>query len=1206
MTSFSKDEEIFSIQINVIDSVTRSPNKKYDPLQTKFLNTKIEKIPLIQIFGKTKQKKNEVVLIHGAFPTIFIDCPVDDDYLTEYKEAVYEFIRKLPGGYVYDMDVVTRTAIYGYNQPSRFLQILLLSPREQKQISYELTNFVWNGQAIHVYEGHIPFFMHFFRLYNLTGCIMLEFKQSFREESTTTKYPSEIHVDVNDIITIPTNSHSQILSHLGPFWSQQRKIRERLEPESQAAITCPARRDLIFTQRPPSVPSQTQSSNPPSSVEELEHLLEYLEKYDPDETIEDIERENEKSQIEVNSILENIPVYHTPATFVPGRIEGSLKPTLSQDHPIEVTSFATQLITQESIGIFQHEKTSDEIKMKPIVLSQSITETEKPQSNSQQTNQQPSQLHPTDLLTLLFIEVGCATREKLCPDPRYDPVKCVSYCIVENQEILDHGIFYFGQPFQCGFKAHFYPTENSMFEALTEYILKIDPDILVGYNIERESFGYLVERGNNIGIKNWHNMISRTKEPILSFDECKKITGRILINFWRIVRHKENLRTYDLTNVANEILGAPFPSITDEHLSIFASIAPHRFVHHIHSKMMTIVSLVNKMTIIEQFTELSLVIGLDFCSVISRGSQFQTESLLSRVSWRMGYLLNTPTRRDIASQKAPMSLPLVMEPSSGYYKDPVMVLDFQSLYPSCIIAYNLDFSTVVGRTELATSGGQLGFMSYYKLKRSKLERLVDENKIINTPNDVLYVTKEVRTGVLPTLLTQILDLRAYVKQTLKKETNEKMKRILDARQMALKGFAACTYGYTAAHFSGRMPCVEIADSIVECSRHMLEFVIDHIEKDYPELTVLYGDTDSLFIKMPAASKEECFEFGQKLCDEITAFFPSPVKIKLEKIFSGCFLVNKKRYCGWMFESATQEKPTMLVKGLEMKRRDSCLLVKNVMTDVIEAIFRTGSIEKARSVFDYHFNRIIYGRVILKEFLFAREVRLGTYKSDVEPPGAIVAKRAMEKDPRAAPLYGERYPFVVVSSTPNSKLIDRVVSPLEFVEGPTQFRIGTRYYIDRQIIPALGRVLETMGIDVNEWVLNKSRDLFKLPIYIFDTSRTRKNSVTAMERFCKSVQCPLCNKRTLATTPVCSECLSAVGRNESLFELIQRIKSTEKIVTECNRKCSKCLGIMGATNKICLCSSCDTYWKCKLAESQNEALNSYRDVLEKMISDTTYF
>lgn len=50
--------------------------------------------------------------------------------------------------------------------------------------------------------------------------------------------------------------------------------------------------------------------------------------------------------------------------------------------------------------------------------------------------------------------------------------------------------------------------------------------------------------------------------------------------------------------------------------------------------------------------------------------------------------------------KAPEYLPLILEPHSRLYADPLIVLDFQSLYPSMIIAYNYCFSTCLGRVEL--------------------------------------------------------------------------------------------------------------------------------------------------------------------------------------------------------------------------------------------------------------------------------------------------------------------------------------------------------------------------------------------------------------------------------------------------------------------------------------------------------------------------
>jgi DNA polymerase elongation subunit (family B) len=63
----------------------------------------------------------------------------------------------------------------------------------------------------------------------------------------------------------------------------------------------------------------------------------------------------------------------------------------------------------------------------------------------------------------------------------------------------------------------------------------------------------------------------------------------------------------------------------------------------------------------------------------------------------MFFVQIAPTREQVGAQPAMEALPLVMEPESRFYHDPVAILDFQSLYPSIMIAYNLCYSTCVGR-----------------------------------------------------------------------------------------------------------------------------------------------------------------------------------------------------------------------------------------------------------------------------------------------------------------------------------------------------------------------------------------------------------------------------------------------------------------------------------------------------------------------------
>lgn len=81
---------------------------------------------------------------------------------------------------------------------------------------------------------------------------------------------------------------------------------------------------------------------------------------------------------------------------------------------------------------------------------------------------------------------------------------------------------------------------------------------------------------------------------------------------------------------------------------------------------------------------------------------------------------------------------------------------------------------------------------------------------------------EIKEGLLPRMLREILNTRIMVKQSIKLYKNDvdkkKLLKLLDSKQLALKLIANVTYGYTAAGFSGRMPCVEISDSVVGFGR----------------------------------------------------------------------------------------------------------------------------------------------------------------------------------------------------------------------------------------------------------------------------------------------------------------------------------------------------------------------------------------------------
>lgn len=90
-----------------------------------------------------------------------------------------------------------------------------------------------------------------------------------------------------------------------------------------------------------------------------------------------------------------------------------------------------------------------------------------------------------------------------------------------------------------------------------------------------------------------------------------------------------------------------------------------------------------------------------------------------------------------------------------------------------------------------------------------------------------------------------------IKDSIKLYHRDSIKNLLKERQIALKMFMNVLFGYTGATFSGRMPCSEIADSVVEISKYCLRKSIDYLN-NHPiyKGKVLYGDTDSIFFHLP--------------------------------------------------------------------------------------------------------------------------------------------------------------------------------------------------------------------------------------------------------------------------------------------------------------------------------------------------------------------
>ena len=185
--------------------------------------------------------------------------------------------------------------------------------------------------------------------------------------------------------------------------------------------------------------------------------------------------------------------------------------------------------------------------------------------------------------------------------------------------------------------------------------------------------------------------------------------------------------------------------------------------------------------------------------------------MMIRLAKCWNYVTVTPDQMQRLHMRAPECLALTLEPISTIYFTPVAVLDFQSLYPSIIIAYNLCYSTCLGRIDQLDKQGLFKFgCTSLTISDKLLSKLDLDQDIFCSPNGIAFVKKHIRSGILPVMLEEILATRIMVKNTMKLiDKKSTLYRTLDARQLCLKLIANVTFGYTSANFSGRMPSVEV-------------------------------------------------------------------------------------------------------------------------------------------------------------------------------------------------------------------------------------------------------------------------------------------------------------------------------------------------------------------------------------------------------------
>ena len=817
--------------------------------------------------------------------------------------------------------------------------------------------------------------------------------------------------------------------------------------------------------------------------------------------------------------------------------------------------------------------------------------------------------HETQYMSIMSVEIHVNTRGSLLPNPEHDEVLSIFWSVKgdkddgdsdNNLEIPRTGVILLCEDDevsqqltkQTNVDVEFESSELDTITRLVDIVRQEDPDIITGYEVHGSSWGYLIERARCKYDYDLCDEFSRVASDShgrfgkeadrwgFNHTSTIRVTGRHMINIWRAMRGELNLLQYTMEHVVFQLCHRriphySFPDLTNWYQSGKPRDIAKVLIYYI-TRVRLDLEILEQNELVPRTSEQARLLGVDFFSVFSRGSQFKVESLMFRIAKPENLLLPSPSRKQVGQQNALECLPLVMEPQSAFFTSPVLVLDFQSLYPSVMIAYNYCYSTCIGRVVNWRGQNKMGFTDYHRRPRL-LELLADHINV--APNGVLYAGPKMRKSLLAKMLSEILETRVMVKSGMKADKEDKtLQRLLNNRQLALKLIANVTYGYTSASFSGRMPCSEIADSIVQTGREILEktiALIHSVKKWGAE--VVYGDTDSLFVHLKGRSKAEAFDIGRDIADTVTKVNPRPIKLKFEKVYLPCVLLAKKRYVGFKYESKDQKEGDFDAKGIETIRRDGTPAEQKIEEKALKILFRTADLSEVKRYFQAQCEKIMRGKISVQDFCFAKEVKLGTYSDKgPPPPGALISTKKMLLDPRAEPQYGERVPYVVIAGGPGARLIDRCVTP-ETVLRDVNLELDAEYYIGKNLVPPLERIFNLVGANVRQWYdeMPKFQRIRRVDVASNTGIDYQGILKKTLESYMKSSLCLVCRRRLEEESGVCERC--AANTDVSLLITQARLRKDEQHLAGLASVCRSCAGIPWGEEVLCDSRDCPVFY-----------------------------
>ena len=637
--------------------------------------------------------------------------------------------------------------------------------------------------------------------------------------------------------------------------------------------------------------------------------------------------------------------------------------------------------------------------------------------------------------------------------------------------------------------------ERGLLSILLARLSQIDADVICGHNVAGFDVDVLLNRLRENKVAHWSRIgrLKRTRFPNLSggnqgsfgggasIGALSCMSGRLLADTYLSARDLLKEVSYTLTNLMKTQFDENRAEIPhqDVPLQFNSTQTLWQLTKNSQTDAYYSLWLMLHLQVLPLTRQLSNIAGNTWSKTLGHTRAQRVEFLFLHEFHKRKYMVpdrlsakekrrvqaaeakNGNGDKDVDDKKGPQySGGLVLEPKKGLYDKYVLMLDFNSLYPSIIQEYDICFTTVKRGKDMAGLAPEL-------------------------PPPVLGKPGGENAAVLPQVICKLVQHRRAVKELLKKETNDVIKAQLDIRQLALKLTANSMYGclgFSASRFYAK----PLAELITGQGREILQSTVDLAQN--LSYDVIYGDTDSIMINTNKDNLEEVRKVGQEVKREVNKRYKL-LEIEMDGCYRSMLLLKKKKYAAVVVEPSMHEGKTIYVervekKGLDTVRRDWCKLAKDVGDTCLDEIFKKraveDTVEKIHDALREARTKMVNNQVNLESYIVTKQLTKSPrdYPDANSQPHVKVALRRIEQGKQDGVNAGETVPYIIccevkpedekdmtndaianghASSKSGGKgLAERAFHPEELQENPN-LRVDLHYYLTQQLHPVISRL-----------------------------------------------------------------------------------------------------------------------------------------------------